>query len=860
MAATARYCPFTRTAAIILLWCLTVITPSLAAPLNLSNVPIFLESSVEPNILFIADDSGSMDWEILTKDSTNFAIFTGSQIDGSNPPSAGPVKHRDQDDDGVDDCDFSDGTKDTGYLYVADFDENNYDNDEDDRRCNTADDEAWRMRTHTFNPMYFNPNTTYKPWPGVDAAGNPFQNMPITAAKANPYEPTSETIDLTRHNSGRNSSGNRATSDRDTDGTPDGFRYYTWNDADSDGQFDNGEETEHRIRDANATTKQNFANWFSYYRKRDYVAKAALGEVIAKTAKTRVGLVTLNYPNSINTPIRSMNVDPTTGDKRALLDKLYSIDASGSTYLRSTLLESGKYLSCLGNGLFGAGECPSLPEPDGGACQQNFVVLMTDGYDNAGDPNVGNTDGDGNTTFDGGAYADSWNNTLADVAMSFYENDIRPSLPNKVPITPGIDEATHQHMVTYTVAFGVDGQLTNNPSNATDAFSWPNPSLGNTQKIDDLRHAAFNGRGEFLSTRSPAELSAALNTAIRSIGAHQSSVAAVALNSTRLQADSRVYQTHFMSGYWTGQLLAFSLDSDGNVQTPPTWDAQAVLNDQDYDTDRVILTYNPTNTQGLPFRWTDLTPTQQGLLHLDPGGGSDGQGSDRLNYLRGSTAHEGSGHYYRVRKHRLGDLLHSGPYYVAAPPFPDDLGVGYKTFRTTYETRTPMLYVGGNDGMLHGFDTTTGQEKLAYVPNAVFTNLNHLTDPGYTHRYYVDGSPTVGDAYGTFGAAHCTSGTTCWRSVLVSGLRGGGQGIFALDVTDPSAFTEANADGIALWEFTDADDRDLGYTYSQPSIVQMANGKWAAVFGNGYNNTEADGQASTTGRAMLYIVFLDAGL
>jgi type IV pilus assembly protein PilY1 len=63
-----------------------------------------------------------------------------------------------------------------------------------------------------------------------------------------------------------------------------------------------------------------------------------------------------------------------------------------------------------------------------------------------------------------------------------------------------------------------------------------------------------------------------------------------------------------------------------------------------------------------------------------------------------------------------------------------------------------------------------------------------------------------------------------------------------------------------LWEFTDAHDRDLGYSFSQPSIVQMANGRWAAVFGNGYNNSEADGTASTTGHAVLYIVFLDGGL
>src|SRR5690606_5709915 len=113
----------------------------------------------------------------------------------------------------------------------------------------------------------------------------------------------------------------------------------------------------------------------------------------------------------------------------------------------------------------------------------------------------------------------------------------------------------------------------------------------------------------------------------------------------------------------------------------------------------------------------------------------------------------------------------------------------------------------------------------------------------------VDGSPTVVDAY--IGNA--------WRTVLVGGLNKGGQGIYALDVTNPASFSEANAASIFLWEFTDANDADLGYTYSRPAIVRLQNGTWAAVFGNGYNNTIADGNASTTGNAALYIVNIQSG-
>ncbi|MDP2254417.1 MAG: PilC/PilY family type IV pilus protein, partial [Thiobacillus sp.] len=197
----------------------------------------------------------------------------------------------------------------------------------------------------------------------------------------------------------------------------------------------------------------------------------------------------------------------------------------------------------------------------------------------------------------------------------------------------------------------------------------------------------------------------------------------------------------------------------------------------------------------------------------------------------------------------LGDVVNSAPSYVGAPAFnyPDNLeAASYYTFRSNHSTRTPMLYVGANDGMLHGFDAATGQEKLAYVPSKVYPNLAQLTSTNYSHRYYVDGSPTVVDTF--------YSGA--WHTTLVASLGAGGQGLYALDVTNPSTFSEANASSIVKWEYTDT---DLGYVFGQPSIVKLNTGKWAAVFSNGYNNSEADGSASTTGYAYLYIVDIETG-
>jgi type IV pilus assembly protein PilY1 len=148
--------------------------------------------------------------------------------------------------------------------------------------------------------------------------------------------------------------------------------------------------------------------------------------------------------------------------------------------------------------------------------------------------------------------------------------------------------------------------------------------------------------------------------------------------------------------------------------------------------------------------------------------------------------------------------------------------------------------------MLHAFNDN-GVEVFGYIPATLFSTdagagLHYLSDPTYTHRYYVDLSPAVQDAYITLG------GNASWRSILVGALRGGGKGIFAIDVTDPSALATSAASKV-MWEFT---HNDLGYTFSEIQIGKMNNGKWAAVFGNGYNN-----DPTGDGHAKLFVLYLD---
>ncbi len=351
---------------------------------------------------------------------------------------------------------------------------------------------------------------------------------------------------------------------------------------------------------------------------------------------------------------------------------------------------------------------------------------------------------------------------------------------------------------------------------------------------------------------NPLALELALDRAFISILA-TSSASSVATNSTSLQTGSKIYQARFNSNDWSGQLLSYSIDFNGNIAPTPDWDSGQLINTQTPN-DRRVLTWNsdPAATNaGVPFRFASLSLAQQTALNTNLLGVNDGRGSARLDWMRGDTSNEGTsvGKFRRRPVSRLGDIVNSNPQYVAAP------GAGYwdssyATFRQTHLNRAPVIYVGANDGMLHAFaasGTDAGKELFAYVPSPLYGNLSRLTEQSYPHRYFVDGTPQVADAV--------VNGN--WATVLAGGFGAGGQGLFALDVTDPTSVTEAAAAAKVLWEFSDRNDPDLGNTYGQPQIVKLANDKWAVIVGNGYNNSDADGYASTTGRASLFILFLD---
>jgi type IV pilus assembly protein PilY1 len=847
-----------------------------SAPGTLPTTPLFLSTIVEPNVFLTLDDSTSMRWEV------NVSAGIGLNDNFTTEPNWQGLP--------VIPWDTALGGQLRAYIHPAYFNPNVVPPVE-------FYPEAWVLKTHAGNTTYYNPDTTYIPWPGTDASGNAlYPEYPYTGpAPLFPNDPTAvynystyKLTDVFPYNDGYTDIDGDLVADTGKIYLP---TYYVWDDTNTAIPGIDTLDAHTEVQITTADELQNFTNWFVYYRTREYVTKATIGKVINNSDSNRMGFSLFNGGHQIDTATMTDQAN-----KLALLKTFYNTTSSGTTPARTALEKVGLMFAS-----DSVTPTPILPAVDGGTCQQNFNLLMTDGYWNGPGPTWGtkkpgdtnNTDtnsgvavsaydGDADESNDGGNYADSYIDTLADVAMHYYENDLDPAMLNEVSPQPGVDEATHQHLVNYVLSFGLEGSLDSTKQDPTDiGFAWPDPYAGFDEKIDDLWHAAYNSRGKFLSTNDIVGLESGLNLAIANISERTGTAAAVAVNSAQLSTESVVYLAQFNTNRWQGNLYAFPIiDTDtGELSTTDKWGGSGAAPKLTLRQDgsasgnpRTIITYDKDLTsasKGVAFRWdtsvssTAISAVMKKDFLTNPLGGLDadtgisGIGSERLDYIRGDRSHESFGYGFRERLSLLGDLVHSGPVFVGTPnlawpdfaPFPTGTEA-YSKFKLLYENRTKMVYVGANDGMLHAFDDRNGEEVFGYVPGSVYSQtvnsgLHYLSDPNYIHNYYVDLSPTASDVYFN----------SNWHSILVGGLRGGGRGIFALDITNPAAFSEANAAKMSLWEFTSDDDADLGYTFSRPTIGLSNAGTWVAIFGNGYNQA-----ATGSGEAALFIVDIERGL
>ena len=350
------------------------------------------------------------------------------------------------------------------------------------------------------------------------------------------------------------------------------------------------------------------------------------------------------------------------------------------------------------------------------------------------------------------------------------------------------------------------------------------------------------------------------------------SIAGGAISTQRLTVGqaAAVFQARFnpVANFWSGRLLKFplSLDTAGTslvIGSTPTWEAGQVLTNEtlvDHGAARNIVIGSPVGQQATvlptPFKWVDLAQAHKDALNISPYAGPpviDTLGSDRLDYLRGDRRKElkpatplGP---FRPRDIVLGDIVNSGLVYKGTPSG-SITDSGYSTFFNANKNRRPVIFANANDGMLHAVYESNGREAFAYIPGFVAGKLNLLPDQDYSHISINDATPAVGEAYVA----------DAWRTVLVSGVGAGGQGVFALDVTNPETFTKNNV----LWEFTERDHPAMGNVIGTPQIVKLRTTnagttpayKWYAVVASGVNNYAPDGYASTTGNPSIFILDL----
>lgn len=294
-----------------------------------------------------------------------------------------------------------------------------------------------------------------------------------------------------------------------------------------------------------------------------------------------------------------------------------------------------------------------------------------------------------------------------------------------------------------------------------------------------------------------------------------------ASNTTRLETGAMTFQAQFFSGKWGGELLGYNINpSTGAMSLAWTASSQFPLWGPTNATTGARKIYHGAGGTLTAFEYGNLSGTPLAL-----------HSQQEINYLRGDRSNELPGGTLRERRGVLGDIVNSQPVYVGTPNaqlYKNKAFIGASTYPAfvaahTAALRTPVVYVGANDGMLHAFNAATGREVFAFVPKAameVLAQPDGYSDPDYQHAYTVDGDFTVADVY--------FSSSSSWKTVLVGTMGRGGRSVFALDVTNPQSPN-------LLWEVDQNDEPALGNVMTQPIIGQISNGEWRVFLGNGPN-------------------------
>ncbi|EIM31661.1 Tfp pilus assembly protein, tip-associated adhesin PilY1 [Leptothrix ochracea L12] len=819
--------PSTVGAAIaVLLGLLTGSSNVLAANADIAQVPITaVQGLTKPNIMFILDSSGSMGWDYMPDDVGSGSCSTANN--GNNGNNGNNAK---------------------SYAFCA-------------SQCNGV---AFNPAVDYLPPIkadgtaypaisFINaPSDGYVGGTGTNLSTNFYFNYTGAQTPLNWTYGTTGTLDTTT---------TLAKECRSNVGSAPGSSVFT----------------QVNLSTASATVQQNYANWYSYYRTRILMMRSSAGRVFQSLgADARIGFTIISDTGVTgNQFLNVSDFDPT--QKTSFFNLLYGISPGNSTPLRGALSKVGRYYAKKVTG--------QTYDPIQYSCQRNFALMTTDGYWNSNNESasygplqltnvqVGDQDGaEQRPMLDATKTA----NTLADVAEYYWATDLRPDLPNTVPPTAD-DPGMHQHMNTFTLGLGVRGPLAYDPNYLTQtsgdyvalksgAKNWSVPS-GNATNIDDLWHAAVNGRGQYFSAGDPTSLASSLSNTIRGMMAMTGTGAGASSSSLApVTGDDWLFVGGYTSVDWVGDVRAFKFTIDpltGSV-TPPAntaagqelWSAAKVLNAR--TTPRQVLFNNGGTLSN--FVYANLPANLQNYFNghctapvalsqcgsLSANALAKVTGDNLVKYLGGDTSLYLSNtvtdnRVFRTRKSLMGDVINGSPAFVGKPPFLY-ADAGYAAFVAAKTNRVKAVYAASNDGMVHAFKVDDvanggGEELWAFVPTAAMPDMWRLADNNYgsNHRYFVDASPVASDIF---------DGTR-WRTILVGGLGGGGRSYYALDVTDP-------LNPSVMWEFTDA---NLGLSLGNPVVTKNMVGTWIVSFTSGINNNVGGGD----GNGRLYVVNATTG-
>lgn len=322
---------------------------------------------------------------------------------------------------------------------------------------------------------------------------------------------------------------------------------------------------------------------------------------------------------------------------------------------------------------------------------------------------------------------------------------------------------------------------------------------------------------------------------------------------------------------WKGGLYAYDVDrATGSIVTPQAWDAGVILTNQGRGTvwtwkDDLLTPsshlFEVNNSLLYPFVYPN--PREEDI---------DGNGvpnDDDAKAILGYTLdpyfddrtvggvhlpgyHKGQRPVLDNKGWKLGDIYHSTPVFVGAPPL-SSKEKSYSVFYQKYKNRTQMVYVGANDGMLHGFKntkgtvSTDGREHIAIVPKNLLAKVRQLRS---THSYFVDATPKAYDVF--FNNLSTSEEWQKWRTVIIAGQRDGGPYYFAVDITNPDGYSYGPQYPRILWEWTDA---HMGNSWAKPDIGKINDGgttKYVAFITGGFSTRNREGNS-------FYIVDIETG-